>query len=47
MINQLFYRPLDEGKKVKERFDAIFDAAKYNKCLDSIRKLKKDMNDGK
>lgn len=37
--------PLDEGKKVKERFDAIFDAVKYNKCLDSIRKLKKEMND--
>lgn len=37
--------PLDEGKKVKERFDAIFDAVKYNKCLDNIRKLKKEMND--
>ncbi|XP_044737311.1 DNA repair protein RAD50 [Chrysoperla carnea] len=33
--------PLEEGKKLKERFDAIFDALKYNKCLDVIRKMKK------
>ncbi|XP_066998593.2 DNA repair protein RAD50 [Anabrus simplex] len=32
--------PLDEGKKLKERFDAIFEATKYNKCLEHIRKLK-------
>ncbi|KAI5754699.1 hypothetical protein M8J77_010773 [Diaphorina citri] len=29
--------PLDEGKKVKEIFDEIFDATKYNKALESIK----------
>lgn len=33
--------PLEEGKKLKERFDAIFDATKYNKCFESIRKMTK------
>uniref|UniRef100_A0A1B6C3H1 Zinc-hook domain-containing protein n=2 Tax=Clastoptera arizonana TaxID=38151 RepID=A0A1B6C3H1_9HEMI len=33
--------PLDEGKKVKEKFDAIFDTVKYNKCLEHIRKTVK------
>ncbi|KAK8735805.1 hypothetical protein OTU49_005323 [Cherax quadricarinatus] len=32
--------PLDEGKKVKDRFDAIFNATKYIKCLETIRKLR-------
>lgn len=35
--------PLDEGKKVKEKFDAIFNATKYIKCLDTIRKLRAEM----
>lgn len=39
--------PLDEGKKVKEIFDEIFDATKYNKALDLLRlqqdRLKKDL----
>ncbi|KAL1464118.1 hypothetical protein WDU94_003793 [Cyamophila willieti] len=39
--------PLDEGKKVKEIFDEIFDATKYNKALDSIKvqhdRIKKDV----
>ncbi|XP_046392012.1 DNA repair protein RAD50 [Ischnura elegans] len=30
--------PLDEGGKVKEKFDAIFDATQYNKCLENVRK---------
>ncbi|CAG9813727.1 unnamed protein product [Phaedon cochleariae] len=34
--------PLDEPKKVKEKFDEIFDAVKYNKCVDNIRKIVKD-----
>ncbi|XP_049873545.1 DNA repair protein RAD50 [Pectinophora gossypiella] len=34
--------PLDEGKKVKERFDEIFDADKYSDCFDRLRKLRKD-----
>lgn len=35
--------PLDEGKKVKEKFDAIFNATKYTKCLETIRKLRLEM----
>merc|ERR1711915_1083154 len=34
--------PLDEGKRVKEKFDAIFSATKYIKCLESISKLRKE-----
>ncbi|XP_026285243.1 DNA repair protein RAD50 isoform X1 [Frankliniella occidentalis] len=34
--------PLDEGKKVKERFDEIFDSSSYNKCLEQIRKIRND-----
>lgn len=34
--------PLDEPKKLKEKFDEIFDAVKYNKCVDTTRKLIKD-----
>jgi hypothetical protein len=41
------YRPLDEGKKVKERFDDIFDATKHNKYLEQIRLKKKAILDGK
>ncbi|KAF4521198.1 hypothetical protein B566_EDAN011220 [Ephemera danica] len=33
--------PLDEGKKLKEKFDEIFDATKYNKASDTISKLHK------
>ncbi|XP_072391936.1 DNA repair protein RAD50 [Diabrotica undecimpunctata] len=34
--------PLDEPKKLKEKFDEIFDAVRYNKCIDHIRKQIKD-----
>ncbi|CAK1580166.1 unnamed protein product [Parnassius mnemosyne] len=34
--------PLDEGKKVKERFDEIFEADKYSDCFDRLRKIKKE-----
>lgn len=34
--------PLDEPKKLKEKFDEIFDAVKYNKCVDTTRKLIKE-----
>ncbi|XP_072949132.1 DNA repair protein RAD50-like [Epargyreus clarus] len=34
--------PLDEGKKVKERFDEIFDADKYSDCFDTLRKIRKE-----
>ena len=42
-----YFRPLDEGKKVKEKFDAIFSATKYIKCLDAITKQRKAMNQGR
>jgi hypothetical protein len=38
---------MDEGKKVKERFDDIFDATKQNKYLDHIRLKKKAVTDRK
>jgi hypothetical protein len=38
---------LDEGKKVKERFDDIFDATKQNKYLEHIRLKKKAITDRK
>lgn len=34
--------PLDEGKKVKERFDEIFEADKYSECFDKLRKIRKE-----
>lgn len=38
--------PLDEPKKLKEKFDEIFDAVKYNKCVDMTRKyIKEKQND--
>ncbi|XP_008549730.1 DNA repair protein RAD50 [Microplitis demolitor] len=30
--------PMDDGKKLKERFDEIFDTTHYNKALDLLRK---------
>ncbi|XP_050299557.1 DNA repair protein RAD50 isoform X2 [Anthonomus grandis grandis] len=37
--------PLDEGKKLKEKFDVIFGAEKYNKCVERFRKLIKAKRD--
>lgn len=34
--------PLDEGKKVKDKFDTIFDAKKYNACLEQIKKIRRE-----
>ncbi|EDW92134.2 DNA repair protein RAD50 [Drosophila yakuba] len=34
--------PLDESKKLKEKFDAIFGITEYNKALDKIIKLRKE-----
>jgi hypothetical protein len=47
LIQQIFnsLRPLDEPKKLKEKFDAIFDATKYNKASDGIGKLIKKRNE--
>ena len=33
--------PLEEGKKVKDKFDEIFDSAKYKNCLNNIRDVRK------
>ncbi|XP_023303627.2 DNA repair protein RAD50 [Lucilia cuprina] len=34
--------PLDEAKKLKEKFDAIFGITEYNKALDRIIKMRKE-----
>lgn len=34
------FRPLSEGKALKEKFDAIFASTRYVKALETIRKLK-------
>lgn len=36
--------PFQDGKKLKEKFDEIFDSARFNKALESIMKQIKDMN---
>lgn len=38
------FRPLEKGKKVKEKFDAIFGITEYNKCLDNFRAMSKDLD---
>lgn len=37
--------PLDEGKKLKEKFDAIFGTTEYNKAIDKVIKLRKKTMD--
>ena len=34
--------PLEEGSKVKEKFDEIFNSAKYQKCLKNIKDVRKE-----
>lgn len=34
--------PLDEPKRLKEKFDEIFDAVRYNKCVEIFRKYIKE-----
>lgn len=34
--------PLDEPKKLKEKFDDIFEATRYKKCVESLRKTIKE-----
>ncbi|KAF5273702.1 hypothetical protein FQA39_LY07392 [Lamprigera yunnana] len=34
--------PLEEPKKLKEKFDEIFGSTEYNKCADNIRKIIKE-----
>ncbi|XP_076276381.1 DNA repair protein rad50 [Lasioglossum baleicum] len=36
--------PFNDGKKLKEKFDEIFDSANYNKALESIVKYMKESN---
>lgn len=33
--------PLDEGKKLKEKFDEIFGTTEYNKTIDKLIKMRK------
>jgi len=40
------YRPLDEDKKVKEKFDSIFDVGKYDKCIKQIQMEIKGISGG-
>lgn len=35
--------PFQDGKKLKEKFDDIFDSARFNKALESIMKYSKDL----
>ncbi|XP_011173530.2 DNA repair protein RAD50 [Solenopsis invicta] len=35
--------PFDSGKVLKERFDEIFDSARFNKALEAILKLQKEL----
>ncbi|XP_034187721.1 DNA repair protein rad50 [Osmia lignaria lignaria] len=35
--------PFQDGKKLKEKFDEIFDSARYNKALENIMKYIKDL----
>lgn len=37
-----YFRPLIEGKSLKEKFDAIFASTRYVKALETIRKLKQE-----
>lgn len=37
--------PLDEGKKLKEKFDAIFGTTEYNKAIEKIIKHRKKRMD--
>jgi hypothetical protein len=43
VVVPLNFRPLDEGKKLKERFDLIFESTKYNKCIEALSRKKKAM----
>ena len=38
----IIFRPLSEGKQLKEKFDAIFASTRYVKALDTIKKTKKE-----
>ncbi|XP_076766365.1 DNA repair protein rad50 isoform X2 [Xylocopa sonorina] len=37
--------PFQDGKKLKEKFDEIFDSARFNKALESITKYLKDLRE--
>lgn len=37
------YWPLEEGKKVKERFDEIFDSTRYQKAMEEVRKIRNNV----
>lgn len=37
------YRPLSEGKALKQKFDDIFASTRYSKALDSIKKTRQEL----
>lgn len=37
--------PLDEAKKLKDKFDAIFGTTEYNKAIDKLIKFRKKYDD--
>ena len=41
----LVFRPLSEPKKLKEKFDDIFAATRYNKAADRIKDVMKEKAD--
>ena len=36
--------PLSDSKKLKEKFDKIFNATKYVKAIENIKEIRKGMN---
>ena len=38
----VYYRPLSEGKALKQKFDDIFASTRYSKALDSIKKFRQE-----
>lgn len=47
LLNYPLFRPLDEAKKVKEKFDDIFNTTRYVKCQDEIYKQIKEVRSSK
>lgn len=41
-----FSWPLDDGKKLKEKFDEIFESVRFNKALENFLKCIKNMEQG-
>ena len=37
------YRPLSEGKALKQRFDEIFASTRYTKALENFKKITQEL----